>query len=258
MRLGSVGEVKKIPERLARIADYVPRGWVVADVGTDHALLPVYLVKQGICPRVIATDLYPGPVEVARSNVAASGTEGKVEVRQGDGLKVLRPGEVDLVIIAGMGGKKMISILESSPEVLKHLQRLILQPNDDAPELRKWLLHHHWLLKDEDLVQEKGRYYEIIVAEPGSDHRENNLLSQLAPVLGIENGIEVLLEVGPCLLQKKHPLLPGFLKEKIEKLEKIVASLEKAHDPCARKRQQELKEKINCIKKVSRLLLFFT
>ncbi|HAA90496.1 MAG TPA: SAM-dependent methyltransferase [Peptococcaceae bacterium] len=246
----------KIPERLARIADYVPRGFVAADVGTDHALLPVYLVKEGICPRVVATDLHAGPLEVARSSVSASGTGGKVEIRQGDGLKVLQPGEVNLVIIAGMGGKRMINILESSPEVLKHLQRLILQPNEDAPELRKWLLDHYWFLIDEDLVREKGRYYEIIVAEPRSDQRENDLLSQLAPVLGIENGPEVLLEIGPCLLQKKHPLLSGFLKEKIDKLEKIVASLEKAQGLGARRKQQELREKVNCIRKVFRLLLF--
>ena len=102
----------KLPERLLRIASFVPQSSLVADIGTDHALLPVYLARQGICSKVIATDLHPGPLEAARSTVALFNLWKQVELRQGDGLEVIRPGEVNVIIIAGMGGVK----IERNPE----------------------------------------------------------------------------------------------------------------------------------------------
>ena len=142
----------KLPERLLRIASYVPQSSLVADIGTDHALLPVYLARQGTCSRIIATDLQAGPLEAARSNVGLFNLWKQVDLRQGDGLDIIQPGEVNVIIIAGMGGVKINEILGMAGEVLQQIDRLVLQPSVGAGQVRRWLLGNGWDLVDEDLV----------------------------------------------------------------------------------------------------------
>ncbi|MDD2235498.1 MAG: class I SAM-dependent methyltransferase, partial [Syntrophaceticus sp.] len=154
-----------LSERLSVIAGYVPWGLIVADIGTDHALLPIYLVTQEISPYVIACDLCSGPLESARANIYYYKLADKVEIRQGDGLEPLNQGEVEVIIIAGMGGAKIIDILETSSDVLDEIVRIILQPQRGAEIVRRWLYDYGWEIIDEDLVLENSNYYEIIIAE---------------------------------------------------------------------------------------------
>ncbi|MCL6458954.1 MAG: class I SAM-dependent methyltransferase, partial [Gorillibacterium sp.] len=154
----------KLSKRLQMIADHVPSESRLADIGSDHALLPVYLVTQGKVPFAVAGEVNPGPFQAAVKQVQAAGLEQIIRVRKGDGLAVLEPEEVNVVTIAGMGGSLIASILASSTDKLRHVERLILQPNVAEDQVRRFLIDHHWLLIDEEIIEEDGKIYEILVA----------------------------------------------------------------------------------------------
>ena len=117
-----------IGARLEAIAALVPQNCVVADIGTDHAYLPVWLMQKGLIKAAIAADIAEGPCRAAQTNIGLYGLKDKIEVRRGSGLTVLKPGEADGAVIAGMGGSTIVQILEESPEVAKTLKFLIVQP----------------------------------------------------------------------------------------------------------------------------------
>jgi tRNA (adenine22-N1)-methyltransferase len=145
-----------LSERLSRIASYVPGELVVADIGTDHALLPIYLVLQEIASHVIACDISSGPLESARANIYLYKLTEKIEIRQGDGLEPLNRGEADVIIISGMGGAKIRDILETSPDVLDGVVRIILQPQRGAGIVRRWLFDHDQQRPDIGVFKEMG------------------------------------------------------------------------------------------------------
>lgn len=226
---------------MARVASYVIPGAVVADIGTDHALLPVYLVRQGISKRVIACELNSGPLESARATVDHYGLKEQVEVRKGNGLQALRPGEASVIVIAGMGGAKIREILTASPEVLKEVKRLILQPQGGEALLRRWLLENKWALIDEDLVYEGERFYVIIISELLQEGKCQDLDSSL-------------LEIGPKLLEKKHPLLVPYLSRLIKNYEEVIRSLRNSSRPGALAVRREFQEKLFFLRRMIRCL----
>ena len=127
-----------IGARLEAIAALVPQNCVVADIGTDHAYLPVWLMQKGLIKAAIAADIAEGPCRAAQTNIGMYGLKDKIEVRRGSGLSVLKTGEADGAVIAGMGGSTIVQILEESPDVAKALKFLIVQPMAGAPGLRRW------------------------------------------------------------------------------------------------------------------------
>lgn len=233
----------RLSERLTRIAGFVPKGLVVADIGTDHAMLPIYLVLEGISPRAIACDLYLGPLESAKANVFLYKLANKIEIRQGDGLQPLDPGEAAVIVIAGMGGAKIIDILEASPAVLDGVLRMVLQPQGGAGIVRKWLFEHNWQIIDEDLVLENDNYYEIIISEPLADIKAATMEKPSRKELE-------LLEIGPRLVEKKHPLLVPLLQEKIKLAENVLKSLRHAKTPAAQQMRQVWRRKILLFRRV--------
>ncbi len=238
----------RLQERLLRIAGHVPPGSLAADIGTDHALLPIYLVKKGICQRVVATDLNAGPLAAARSTVALVSMGKRVELRLGDGMTIFQPGEADVFIIAGMGGVKIADILNGAPAVLGQASRLILQPLGGAAQLRRWLLDNNWGLIDEDLVIDDGRYYEIIVAE----HHTGLDRHAMIPGLREKDDRDLWLEIGPRLIEKRHPLLVSYLEKQIQDMENILVALRRAQTPSARQRKLEWAERIADYKEIIR------
>ena len=126
----------KLSQRLQAIADLVPTGAKVADIGTDHGFLPCYLAQSGKAELVIACDVNAQPLALAQKNITDYNVGDKVSTRLGNGLAVLKPGEVDTVTIAGMGGALMIDILDASPMVVDRLKRIVLQPNVGAEAVR--------------------------------------------------------------------------------------------------------------------------
>ena len=138
----------------------------VADVGTDHAYLPCVGILNGQLKKAIAADIGVGPLEAAKTTIARYNLNEKIETRLGPGLTVLNPSEVEGVVIAGMGGKLIVSILEDNISLSQSFQRLVLQPNIDANLLRAWLAAHQFEIIDEKIVLDEGKFYEIIVAKP--------------------------------------------------------------------------------------------
>lgn len=221
--------------RLAALAEYVTPGAVAADIGTDHAYLPIYLVKRGICPRVIATELNPGPFQAAARKLKEYGLTARVELRLGDGLQTLRPGEAAVLVLAGMGGNTIKEILAAAPAVLSGAGRLVLQPMADPGDLRSWLAASGWRLMDEELVEEDGRLYVIMAAEPGLETADDPLL----------------LELGPRLLEKRAPLLEDYLNTIIAKYERVLAGLAAGRSDAAREKERELKLKLARIRRMA-------
>lgn len=160
---------QKLSQRLAKVASYVPTGAVVADIGSDHAYLPCFLVHNGIASRAIAGEVVKGPYESAVRQVRTEGLSDKIEVRLADGLAAVQEADhIDTITICGMGGPLIVSILTKNPESLKHATRLILQPNIHAKVVREWALANGWALQNEEIIQEDGKIYEILVLQRGA------------------------------------------------------------------------------------------
>jgi len=149
----------RLTPRLQAIADRVSGG-TLADIGTDHAYLPAYLLQNGKISRAIVTDLRPGPLARAKTTAREAGCAG-MEFRQCDGLAGLRRGEADVVVIAGMGGETIAQILEHAPWTDWSGMELILQPMSTQPELRRWLWEKGFCISWEKLVQEGSAFYVI-------------------------------------------------------------------------------------------------
>ncbi|MCL1862516.1 MAG: class I SAM-dependent methyltransferase [Defluviitaleaceae bacterium] len=147
--------------RLSTLLNCVGRCKVLADIGTDHAYLPISAMREGICKTAIACDINEGPLEMAKKNIAEAGFSDFIETRLGDGLLPLNDDVVDCIVISGMGGMKIIEILA----VKSTSARLVLQPQHDLEELRRFLHENMYNILEEKLAFERGRFYEIIVAQ---------------------------------------------------------------------------------------------
>lgn len=155
--------------RLQKIYDIVPPCSVAADIGTDHAYIPVCLTKSKKCERAIASDIGKGPLERARATVLKYGEENNISLRLGGGLSTVATGEAQTIIIAGMGGILISRILDEAKETAKKAQTLILQPMTAAEKLREYLVSNGFKTEKEYLVAEDEKIYTIIVAAFGKD-----------------------------------------------------------------------------------------
>ncbi len=214
--------------RLLKLAAKVPDDAVVADIGTDHALLPIYLVSSGRCPRAIAVEVADGPYQRAKEAIESFGLSHAIDLRLGDGLTVIRPGEVDVVVMAGMGGSQMIAIMEKSPRVRASVRRWILQPMRGAAEVRRYLYSQGLWICDEELARESRHIYEIIVAEPGHE-----------PIAD-----DIVFEVGPRLIERRDPLLQEVIAERINIYRRILVQVESGSTSRALSALQEFQDKI--------------
>ncbi|RKQ19144.1 tRNA (adenine(22)-N(1))-methyltransferase [Ureibacillus endophyticus] len=159
---------QKLSKRLETVASFVPTGAIVADIGSDHAYLPCYLVHQNIVNKAVAGEVVKGPYESALRQVKLEGLEDKVIVRLADGLQAIEDNDqVDTITIAGMGGPLIVSILEKNPEALTSVTRLILQPNIHAKVIREWALRNEWAILDEVILEEDEKIYEVLVLQRG-------------------------------------------------------------------------------------------
>ena len=201
-----------IGARLEAIGKMVPAGCVLADIGTDHAYLPVHLIKAGRIARAIAGDIAEGPCAAARTTIGMHGVRQLIDVRLGSGLKALHAGEAGCIAIAGMGASTIIDILAADMEIARAAQRLVLQPMTGAAGLRRWLVHNGWKLVDESLAEENGHLYEIIAAEPGAG----------------SNYSDAEYAIGPLLLQKGDALLEKQFAKQMANYETLLRNMEKS------------------------------
>ncbi len=195
-----------IGARLETAGLMVPEGCVLADIGTDHAYLPVWLLEKKRIAAAIAGDIAEGPCRAAQMTVAMHGLKDKIEVRMGSGLEVLRPGEAQCAAVAGMGASTIIAILEASPQVTEKFEQLVLQPMAGAASLRRWLCGHGWIIKEEALVEDGPHFYEIMSAVHG-ESREYSAAEYV---------------IGPALLKNGHPLLEKHFARQIENCRRLL------------------------------------
>ena len=156
--------MKQLDARLAAVAALVRPGSRVADIGTDHALLPVWLVESGRCPWAIASDIRQGPAAAARRQVEKAGLTDRISVRVGDGLAPIAPDEAEDIVIAGMGGEMVAAILEAAPWVRQDRYRLVLQPMSKPEKLRRYLWTTGFSILAEQIVEEGDRLYSVMSA----------------------------------------------------------------------------------------------
>jgi tRNA (adenine22-N1)-methyltransferase len=228
--------VDQLSRRLQTVASYISHGMRIADIGSDHAYLPCHAVKKGIASYAIAGEIADGPFESARKQVKKSGLENAVDVRKGDGLQVLKAGEADCMIIAGMGGLLISRILAEGKDKLDGMTRLILQPNVGSVHVRKWLYRNGWELVAEEILEDDGKMYEILVAEPGDPAKPYHDLEK-----------ELLL--GPFLMKEKSREFRKKWAEELARWEKIVRDLDQSPPrPETAAKKEEILQKISIVK----------
>ncbi len=149
----------KLSPRLKAAADFVRCGKKIADIGTDHAHLPIYLVKNGICPCAVASDVRPGPIANAKENVEQAGLEDKISLRLASGLDKVKPDEADDIVIAGMGGILISELIEKATWLKDTEKHLVLQPQSHAEILREFLTQNGYYIEKEEICEDAGRLY---------------------------------------------------------------------------------------------------
>ncbi|MBS5644806.1 MAG: SAM-dependent methyltransferase [Clostridiales bacterium] len=157
----------KLTNRMEAILSLCSPVETAADIGCDHGQVAVELVLRGLAKTCIAADISAPSLEKARRRAEEWGLSGKVECRLGDGLSVLRPGEAQTVVLAGMGAPLMAEILQKQMDVARAAERLVLSPNIYPERLRKFLLKNGWRIPREKMIPEEGKYYPVFLAEPG-------------------------------------------------------------------------------------------
>ncbi|MGL6104785.1 tRNA (adenine(22)-N(1))-methyltransferase [Romboutsia sp.] len=226
----------KLTNRLLKIASLVSEGKKVADIGTDHGYIPVYLLNKGKVSFAILADVNKGPLENAKKEVRHNKLLDKVDLRLGSGIEVLEKGEVDEVIIAGMGGILISELLEAKTEVAHSVDKLILQPMQAQKELRKYLLNNGYEILNEVLVKEDFRIYEIIETKYTG---ENTVVED-----------EIYFEVGSRLIENKDSLLGEFIDKKIFMYNSIIKKLEGKNGEAIEEKRKENKRLINKLEKL--------
>lgn len=210
----------ELSKRLTAVAGLVTEGASVADIGTDHGYIPINLIEQGHSPRVIAMDINKGPLERARIHIAGYGMSDRIETRLSDGLAAVQPGEVDEMIVAGMGGGLVIHILEEGKEVVRRLKGCILQPQSEIQKVREYLTDHGFRFEAEDMVEEDGKYYPMMRVIPPET---------AAIVSETNNGDSGYTEweylYGPLLLKNQNPVLHEYLEREIRIRKDILRGL---------------------------------
>ena len=153
-----------LSKRLRAVADMVDETDCVCDVGCDHAYIPIFLVREGRCQRALALDVNPGPLQRADLHIREAGLEEKIETRLSDGLENFSPGDASCVVISGMGGRLMEKILFRGLDRLSGVDELVLSPQSDISAVRRFLYENRFLVSDEKILKEDGKYYSLIKA----------------------------------------------------------------------------------------------
>lgn len=224
--------------RLLTISTFITKGNTVADIGTDHGYLPVYLILKGISRRVLAMDIGKGPLKSAEKSIALYGVADKVEVRQSDGLCRLAPGEAETIVIAGMGGGLICKILERELTKAKSARELVLSPQSEIGKVRRFLRENGFVIEKEDMLVDEGKYYVVMRAVKGFPPEDSDTGDSY-----IED------KYGRYLLKSQNPVLMSALEKEKKSLSGIFKGLLEVDTPKARARREEIKEELEAVDK---------
>lgn len=225
----------ELSKRLNWVIEKINNVDTIMDIGTDHGYIPIYLIKNNIAQKVIASDINKEPLNKAKINAALDGVSDKIELRLGGGLHPLKNKEVQAVIIAGMGGNLIRDILENDLNKVKNLEYLILQPAQNPEVLREYLYKNDYEILDEDLCIDENKYYELFKVR----YKKGDYIS-------LEN---IFYEISPLMLSKRLPLLKSYIESKIEKNKKVIEFITDTTEH-AIQRKNELNEKNRNLEKI--------
>lgn len=222
----------KLSKRLMNVASFVSEGSNIADIGTDHGYVPIYLVKKNLVKNAFALDVRKGPLERAEVHIREEGLEDRIQTRLSDGMEKLQPGEADAIIIAGMGGELIVKILSEGRRLFPSIRELILSPQSELEKVRQYLQKNDFSIIKETMVLEDGKYYTIMKAVRGS-------MKEQSPIE---------LKYGRYLLDEKNPVLIQYLNEKKKKLEAIKEDLQTRPGEAVKTRLSDIGDKTDRIK----------
>ena len=222
----------QLSTRLGTVAKFVPQNSKVVDVGTDHGYIPIYLTKNNIVQSCIASDINKGPLENAAKHIAKYQID-SIELRQGNGLSsIKKEDQIDTIIIGGMGGHLIIDILRNDMEIVKGATHLILQPQLNVAEVRKFVHSIGFRIQDEEFITDEGKYYTVIYAVPGIETYEH----------------EYEYIYGKVTLQKQNDVFKAWMAHKEKTFSQIYESLKVNPSEAAQARKQELDEEYQLYK----------
>lgn len=218
----------QLSKRLAAVANLITPGNRVADVGTDHGYIPIYLLNTKKSPHVIAMDINEGPLKRAKENIANHQLEKNIEIRLSDGLHALAPNEVDTVVIAGMGGNLVMRILSEGAAVLKTVEELILQPQSEIAKVRHFLQEQGYEIVCEEMVCEDEKFYPMMRV----------VLGKMAMTKEIE------FIYGPRLLKEKNLVLKQYLTKERQTFASILEKLKQSKSDNVDERVAEIEQEM--------------
>ncbi|MHA0855811.1 tRNA (adenine(22)-N(1))-methyltransferase [Paenibacillus sp. CMAA1364] len=247
----------KLSKRLQYIMEQMPEGSTFADIGSDHAMLPVAAIKSNKVLRAVAGEVNAGPRDAALRQVASAGLQDQISVRLGDGLDVIAPGEVEVITIAGMGGALIASILEQGIDKLEGVTMLILQPNVGEEIVRRWLLDHHFVLLSEHIMEEDRKVYEILTAVPEESDATlltNSEVYQEYDIAHVDGSVKVTKEIqirmGPWLIKENNMIFRTKWLSELDKLNRVVRSLGTSTLSSSQDKIKNFQQEMNQIKEV--------
>ena len=221
-----------LSQRLERVATHIPTGARLADIGSDHAYLPVALIHRGAIAAAVAGEVAATPFQAANRTVADNGLRQHITVRLADGLAAIQAGDdITAVSLCGMGGETIRDILDSGKAHLNGRERLILQPNGGEQPLRQWLMDNGYQILHEELLRENRFYYEIIVAERAET------MTYTAEQLYF----------GPLQMQARSPAFVAKWQRMLRQKRKALASLEQARQAVPEQKVQEIVQQVKWI-----------
>ena len=213
-------DVIYLSKRLYTVANMVSKGCIVADIGCDHGFVSIYLIESKTSPRVIAMDINDGPLLRAKEHISNKNLTEYIDIRKSDGAKALRwidqskkILEVNSLIAAGIGGRLVIKIMKESLDKIRTLNELILQPQSEVFLVRKFLEDNNFVIINEDMVLDDGKYYPVIKVVP-SIHEKMNLN-------------EYERYYGPLLIKNRNSTLEYYLIREREKYTALLKNLQK-------------------------------
>ncbi|MBQ8923704.1 MAG: SAM-dependent methyltransferase [Lachnospiraceae bacterium] len=242
----------KLSPRMQAIADMTDKR-CVADIGCDHAFISIYLIQSCRADRVIAADIRQGPLDIARNNIDMYSLSSRIDTRLSDGFDKLAVGEAEQAIISGMGGELIIGILEKGKAQLEHGIGLILQPQSEPEKVRRYLLETGYIIIDERMLIDEGKYYVVIKAVPcgksdvcdRSDvNSHNNRHSEYTDYSDAE------FLYGKLLIQRKDSVLKEYLLWQLHKNKELIDKLSDVKSDNSMKKILELKKDVKMIEGV--------
>ena len=221
----------ELSKRLQAVADLVSDGMVVADVGTDHGYIPIYLIETKKSPKAFAMDVNKGPLLRAKEHIAEHGLISSIETRLSDGVRALKKGECECVVVAGMGGALTIKIMEEGKDIFRDLKEFVLQPQSELQKVRAYLYQNAYSIVEENMVLDDGKFYPMFRVINGQSQEYH----------------AIELCYGKLLLEQKNAVLKTFLQKEKAVKELILSNLEQSFGEHIETRRKEIQEELEGI-----------